>query len=128
MSHIPPELKYTQTHEWVRPHEDGTVIIGITDHAQALMGDMVFVELPEVGRRLTAGQECAVVESVKSASDIYSPVSGMVTATNSVLIDAPETINQDPYGEGWLFCLQPSDTLDQLLDAAAYSELATAAE
>jgi glycine cleavage system H protein len=128
MSDIPPELKYTATHEWVRPNEDGTVTVGVTDHAQAQLGDMVFVELPAVGRALSVGEECAVVESVKAASDVYSPVAGTVTAVNEALGDAPETINQDPYGEGWLFRLTPSGTLDHLLDAAAYTQVEAAAE
>ncbi|MCP5424569.1 MAG: glycine cleavage system protein GcvH [Gammaproteobacteria bacterium] len=128
MSHIPSNLKYTTTHEWVRQESDGTVTVGITDHAQAQLGDMVFVELPEVGRKLKAGEECAVVESVKAASDIYCPLDGTVAEANATLVDTPETINQDPYGEGWLFRLTPSDNLDQLMDAVAYAELEAAVE
>src|SRR3569832_1911439 len=102
MSNIPVDLKYTQSHEWVRRESDGTVTVGITDHAQDLLGDMVFVELPEVGRTVKAGQECAVVESVKAASDVYSPVAGEVVAINEGLSDSPEIVNKDPYGEGWM--------------------------
>ena len=123
MSVIPNDLKYTKTHDWVRLNDDGTVTLGITDHAQSELGDMVFVELPEAGDTLEAGKECAVVESVKAASDIFSPLSGEVTAANEALADAPELINQDPYGEGWLFRMHTSDSLDGLLDAAAYTIL-----
>lgn len=124
MSSIPSELRYASTHEWARLEEDGTVTVGITDHAQNALGDVVFVELPEVGTELNAGQEAGVVESVKAASDIYAPVSGEVIAINSVLEDSPETINADPYHEGWFFRLQPSDLseLDNLLDADGYQE------
>lgn len=122
MSTIPTELKYTKSHEWVRREKDGTVTVGITDHAQDLLGDMVFVELPEPGRKLKAGQECAVVESVKAASDVYSPLSGEVTAMNEAVSGSPELVNKDPYGEGWLMRIKPSAVaeLDALLDAAAY--------
>ncbi len=122
MSNVPSELKYRETHEWVRTEEDGTVTVGITDHAQELLGDLVFVELPEPGKTVSAGGECAVVESVKAASDVYSPLSGEVVAVNEALADAPETVNDDPYGAGWLFKLRPADALelDQLLDAEAY--------
>jgi glycine cleavage system H protein len=122
MSETPAELKYAKSHEWVRQDDDGTVTVGITDHAQELLGDLVFVELPEVGRSLTAGQECAVVESVKAASDVYSPVAGEIVAVNGALADTPELINQGPYGDGWLFRLRPADLtdLDALLDADAY--------
>ncbi|MEL6710765.1 MAG: glycine cleavage system protein GcvH [Pseudomonadota bacterium] len=125
MSHIPDNLKFTTSHEWVQLADDGTANIGITDHAQTLLGDLVFVELPEVGDDLAQGDECAVVESVKAASDVYAPVSGQVVACNGALEDAPETINEDPYAEGWLFRLKLSDTaeLDDLLDAAAYRAL-----
>ncbi|MEE4379114.1 MAG: glycine cleavage system protein GcvH [Candidatus Competibacteraceae bacterium] len=128
MSTIPPELQYTSTHEWVRSNDDGTITVGVTDHAQALLGDMVFVELPELGRKVKAAEECAVVESVKSASDIYSPVTGTITGVNDALIDAPELINQDPYSEGWLFHLETDAALDSLLDAAAYTKLAAETE
>jgi glycine cleavage system H protein len=100
MSNVPGELKYTKSHEWVRIEDDGTAVIGITDHAQAALGDLVFVETPEVGASFDAGDACAVVESVKAASDVYSPLAGEVVAINEVLGDAPETINDDPYGEG----------------------------
>lgn len=121
----PAELKYTKSHEWVRVEPDGTITVGITDHAQELMGDMVFVELPEVGRRVETGKECAVVESVKAASDVYAPVAGEVTAANSALTDAPETVNKDPYGAGWMFRLKPANSADlaALLDAKAYEAL-----
>ena len=130
MSNVPEELKYTKTHEWVRQEEDGTVTIGITDHAQDLLGDMVFVETPEAGTNYGAGDDCAVVESVKAASDVYCPVNGEVTQVNEALADAPELINKDPFGEGWLFKLAPanSDDLSDLLDAQAYTELAESEE
>lgn len=122
MSTIPAELRYASSHEWVREESDGTLTVGITDHAQDLLGDVVFVELPEVGRVVSAGEECAVVESVKAASDIYAPVSGEVIAINDSLDEAPEGVNGDPYGEAWFFRIKPSDSseLDKLLDAEAY--------
>jgi glycine cleavage system H protein len=122
MSDTPAELKYAKTHEWARLEDDGTVTVGISDHAQHALGDVVFVELPEVGAELTAGSEAGVVESVKAASDIYAPVSGEVIAINEKLVDVPETINGDPYGDGWFFRLRPSDAseLDELLDAEGY--------
>jgi len=122
MSNLPEELKYTKEHEWIRDEGDGTVTVGITDHAQELLGDLVFVELPEVGASLETGGDCAVVESVKAASDVYSPLDGEVTAVNEALGDAPETINDDPYGEGWIFKMKVADTgaLGGLLDAAGY--------
>jgi len=121
-TNTPEDLKYTKEHEWVRDNGDGTVTVGITDHAQDELGDLVFVELPEAGHRVAGGEACAVVESVKAASDIYSPLGGEVTEINPVLGDAPETINDDPYGAGWLFKLRPSDAsqLDDLLDATGY--------
>jgi len=125
MSNVPTQLKYLQSHEWLRDEGDGSVTIGITDHAQALLGDLVFVELPELGNKLQAGHECAVVESVKSASDVYSPVSGEVIAINELLVDAPETVNTDPYGAGWL-CrvrLSADNDLAGLLDATSYTAL-----
>lgn len=124
MSNQPNELKYTKTHEWVRAEADGTVTVGITDHAQELLGDMVFIELPEVGANFTSGEECAVVESVKAASDVYIPVAGEVIAVNEELADTPETVNQDPYDTGWLFKLQPEDAGEhgELMDAEAYGE------
>ncbi|RMD80357.1 MAG: glycine cleavage system protein GcvH [Gammaproteobacteria bacterium] len=122
---IPEELRYTRTHEWVRQEEDGSLTVGITDHAQALLGDLVYVELPEPGREVEAGEACAVVESVKAASDVYAPVSGEVSEVNEELADAPERVNEDPYGAGWMFRLRPADPaeLEGLLDAAAYAEL-----
>lgn len=122
MSKTPGNLKYTKSHEWVRREADGTVTVGITDHAQDLMGDLVYVELPEQGRQVSAGKEAAVVESVKAASDVYAPVSGEIVATNSTLADTPETINKDPYGEGWMFKIRSSNPaeIDGLLDAAGY--------
>lgn len=124
MSEIPSDLKFTQSHEWVRDEGDGTVTIGITEHAQELLGDLVFVELPEVGAELDAGDDCAVVESVKAASDVYSPLGGEVVEVNELLNDAPETINNEAYGEGWIFKLKlaDADELEGLLDAAAYAE------
>ena len=125
MSNTPSDLKYASSHEWARLEEDGTVTVGISDHAQNALGDVVFVELPEIGRELTAGQDAGGVDSVNAASDIYAPVSGEVIAINDVLEDSPETINGDPYQLGWFFRLQPSDPaeLDSLLDADAYQEL-----
>lgn len=117
---IPSDLKYTQSHEWVRIEADGSATIGITDHAQDLLGDMVFVENPVVGRTLKAGEECAVVESVKAASDVYAPLSGEVVAINEAVESAPESINQDPYA-AWMFRMTVSGGLDQLMDAAAYT-------
>jgi len=125
MSEVPSELKYSRSHEWVRDEGDGTVTVGITDHAQALLGDLVFVELPEPGTAVSAGAECAVVESVKAASDVYSPVTGEVTEINEALADAPEIINGDAYGEGWMFKVRLGDEseLDELLDADGYTEV-----
>ncbi|WP_177420736.1 glycine cleavage system protein GcvH [endosymbiont of Lamellibrachia barhami] len=125
MSDTPSELRYAKSHEWVKNEGDGTVTIGITDHAQELLGDLVFVDMPEVGDNVEAGSECAVVESVKAASDIYSPVSGEIIAVNEALDDAPETINDDAFGEGWIFKVKLSDgaDLDGLLDAAGYDAL-----
>lgn len=124
MSNVPQDLKYTQTHEWISTEADGTVRIGITDHAQEALGDLVFVELPSVGDELDQGDACAVVESVKAASDIYSPLTGKVVAVNEDLEDDPGMINNDPYGDGWLFELAPADETesDGLLDAATYEE------
>lgn len=116
MSEVRSELRYLSSHEWARVEDDGTVTIGITDHAQAALGDVVFIELPEVGSQVIAGQEAGVVESVKAASDIFSPISGEVIATNPALEDAPETVNASPYDDGWFFKVQPSD-LDELEDA-----------
>jgi glycine cleavage system H protein len=121
---VPAELKYTDSHEWVRAEPDGTLTIGITDHAQEALGDLVFIELPAVGRKLEAGEACAVVESVKAASDVYAPVAGEVVAANTAVADAPEKINADAYGN-WLYRLKPSGAsgLAKLLDAAAYTKL-----
>lgn len=122
MSNTPAELKYAPTHEWLRREQDGTVTVGITDHAQAALGDLVFVEVPEIGRQVSVEEACAVVESVKAASDLYAPVAGEIVAVNEALADTPEQINEDPYGAGWIFKLRPSDeaAIDKLLDAAAY--------
>jgi glycine cleavage system H protein len=122
MSNTPSDLRYAPSHEWARLEEDGTVTVGISDHAQNALGDVVFVELPEVGAELDAGQEAGVVESVKAASDIYAPVSGAVIAVNTTVEESPEMLNGDPYHDGWLFRLQPSAPaeLDSLLDADAY--------
>ena len=121
---IPTHLKYSKSHEWVKSEVDGTVTVGITHHAQELLGDMVFIELPEVGRVLKQKEECAVAESVKAAADVYSPLSGEVTAVNSPLVDEPGKINEDAYS-AWLFKLKPSNTaeLDGLMDAGAYAAL-----
>ncbi|HEU4853711.1 MAG TPA: glycine cleavage system protein GcvH [Nitrosospira sp.] len=121
---IPNDLKYTKSHEWVRLEDDGTATIGITQHAQELLGDMVFVETPAVGRQLKQGDECAVVESVKAAADVYAPITGEVTASNQELASAPEKINQDAYA-AWLFRLKPANTadLEKLLDSAGYQKL-----
>lgn len=124
MSVVPGELKYTKDHEWVRTESDGTVVVGITDHAQHQLGELVFVELPEPGRALRAGEACAVVESVKAASDVYAPVAGTVVAANGALGGEPGLVNRAPYGEGWLFRVQPEAGAPAgLLDAAAYQRL-----
>jgi glycine cleavage system H protein len=129
MSNIPADLKYLSSHEWARVEADGTLTIGISDHAQSALGDLVFVETPDVGRQLKAGEAFAVVESVKAASDVYSPVSGEVLAINDALGATPELINQAPYGEGWLMKVRPSDAAEvaKLLDAAAYQAVVDAA-
>jgi glycine cleavage system H protein len=124
MSELPGDLRYTSEHEWLRKEEDGSVTVGITDHAQSALGDLVFVELPEEGQELESGGEMAVVESVKAASDVYAPVSGTVLEVNSALVDDPEKINADPYGEGWIVRMQPDDDdLGDTMDPAAYQEL-----
>jgi glycine cleavage system H protein len=124
MSELPGELLYTEEHEWLRQEEDGTVTIGITDHAQTALGDLVYVELPEVGAELDAGDEMAVVESVKAASDVYAPVGGTVLAVNNDLADDPEKINSDPYGDGWIVRMQPNDLANSnTMDPNAYQEL-----
>jgi glycine cleavage system H protein len=127
MSNIPAELKYTESHEWVRLESDGTVTVGITEFAQDALGDIVFVELPKVGTTFTAGDDAAVVESVKAASDIYSPLSGEITEVNEAVAGAPESINANAY-DAWLFKLKPADAsqLDGLLDAAAYGKTTAA--
>lgn len=125
MSNIPADLKYASSHEWIRLETDGSYTVGITEHAQELLGDMVFVELPEVGDTVTAGEDCAVAESVKAASDIYAPISGEVIAVNESLEDSPELVNGDAFGEGWFFRVMPSDVseVDGLLDAEGYQEV-----
>ena len=123
MSEIPLELKYTKSHEWVRSEEDGSVTIGISDHAQELLGDLVFVELPEVGTEMSAEDAACVVESVKAASDVYMPISGEIVEVNEELADEPEIINSSPYDSGWLFKVRPSaEELDDLMDADAYQD------
>jgi len=124
-NNVPAELRYTTSHEWVRQNPDGSVTIGITDHAQHALGDLVFAETPEPGRAVAAGEACAVVESVKAASDVYAPIAGAVLAGNDALAEAPEKINADPYGDGWLLKLRPAAAKDveSLLDAAAYAKL-----
>jgi glycine cleavage system H protein len=128
MSDIPADLRYTKSHEWMRKLPDGTVEIGITDHAQQSLGDLVFVEVPEAGRQLAAGDACGVVESVKAASDIYSPLAGEVASGNPALAAQPELINRDPYGEGWILRLKPSGSgaAAESLDAAAYQAVVAA--
>jgi glycine cleavage system H protein len=126
MNEIPGDLKFLKSHEWARVEDNGTVTIGISDHAQGLLGDLVYVELPSVGDDVTAGNACAVVESVKAASDVYAPVSGKVVSVNSALADKPETINEDAFGEGWIFVVKPSNLAEEseeLLDPDAYVEL-----
>jgi glycine cleavage system H protein len=125
MSEIPGDLKFLKSHEWARVEGDGKVTVGISDHAQGLLGDLVYVELPSVGDRVEAGNASAVVESVKAASDVYSPITGTVVEVNSALSDKPETINEDAYGDGWLFVVEAEepDQLNELLDPDAYAEL-----
>ncbi len=129
MSEIPGDLKFLKSHEWARVEGDGKITVGISDHAQGLLGDLVYVDLPSVGDRIDAGNACAVVESVKAASDVYAPISGIITAVNAALVDKPETINEDAYGEGWLFVVdaedndQVSDQLNELLAPDDYAEL-----
>lgn len=124
MSDVPSDLRYRETHEWVRLEDDGSVVVGITDHAQAALGDIVFVELPEPGLSYAQGDACAVVESVKAASDIYAPISGEIIEFNPSLEDDPGLVNSDPYGDGWLYSMTPSDPdeLDQLMDKKEYIE------
>ncbi len=125
MSEIPGDLKFMKSHEWARVEGDGKVTVGISDHAQGLLGDLVYVDLPAVGDSVEAGNACAVVESVKAASDVYSPVSGKVAAVNAALADKPETINEDAYGEGWIFVVEidEPDQLNELLEPDDYAEL-----
>ncbi|TAJ51850.1 MAG: glycine cleavage system protein GcvH [Nevskiaceae bacterium] len=128
MSNIPAELKYAKSHEWVKLQADGTVVVGITDHAQHALGDLVFVETPKVGRKLAAGESCAVVESVKAASDVYAPIAGEVTDTNVTLANTPEILNTDPYEAGWMWkqtVTNPGE-LEVLLDAAGYEKVIAA--
>ena len=127
MSNIPANLKYTETHEWIEDLGNGTVRVGITDHAQELLGDMVYVELPEVGDSFEAGDECAVVESVKAASDVYAPVAGEIIEVNETLTNSPDLVNQDAYQDGWLFVIRLSqpEEMEDLLDAETYKAKAT---
>ncbi|PHM26987.1 glycine cleavage system protein GcvH [Xenorhabdus budapestensis] len=125
MSHVPTELKYTESHEWIRSEGNGEYTVGITEHAQQLLGDMVFVDLPDIGAVVNSGDDCAVVESVKAASDIYAPLSGEVIAVNPALEGSPELVNSEPYNEGWLFRIKVTDEseLTNLLDAESYRSL-----
>ncbi len=130
MSECPAELVYAETHEWARLDEDGNVLVGISDYAQDQLGDVVYVELPELDRSVGAAEEAGVVESVKAASDLYAPVTGTVVAVNDALEDAPELVNQDPYGDGWLFTIEPADEseLDDLMDAETYADFCASGE
>ena len=130
MSECPTELVYAETHEWARFDEDGNVLVGISDYAQDQLGDVVYVELPELDRSVGAAEEAGVVESVKAASDLYAPVTGTVVAVNDALEDAPELVNRDPYGDGWLFTIEPANEseLDDLMDAEAYAEFCESAD
>ena len=125
MSEIPGDLKFRPSHEWVRVEEDGSVTVGISDHAQDQLGDIVFIELPETGRQISAEDEIAIVESVKAASDVYSPISGEIIEINELLIDAPETVNESPYTDGWFLKIQPEniDELNDLLSPDEYGEM-----
>lgn len=125
MSKVPAELKYMKSHEWVKPLPDGNVLIGITDHAQGALGDLVFVDVPKPGRKVAAGEACAVVESVKAASDVYAPIAGEVLEGNATLTGAPETLNSDPYVAGWMWKMKPANAADLhgLLDAAGYQKV-----
>lgn len=130
MSEIPQDLRYTKTHEWIMQNDEGSLTVGVTDHAQSLLGDLVFIEAPEEGTTFQEGDDSAVVESVKAASDVYAPVDGEVTASNEVLEDTPEIINNDPYGDGWIYKIKPEDVgaFDTLMDADEYKELIEADE
>lgn len=126
MNEIPGDLKFLKSHEWARIEDSGRITIGISEHAQGLLGDLVYVELPAVGDSIKQGTACAVVESVKAASDVYSPVTGTIVAVNSALADKPETINEDAYGEGWIFAVEADDAageMDEMLDPDAYAEM-----
>jgi len=125
MSNVPADLKYVKSHEWIKKLADGTVVIGITDHAQHALGDLVFVEVPKVGRKLTANESCAVVESVKAASDVYAPIAGEVIDANGALNNTPEILNSDPYEAGWMWKMKPNNIadVDALLNAAGYQQL-----
>lgn len=124
MSELPGDLRYTSEHEWIRKEQDGSVTIGITDHAQSALGDLVYVELPEVGQEIESGGEMAVVESVKAASDVYAPIAGTVLDVNAALADEPEKINADPYGDGWIVRMQPDDDdLGDTMEPDEYQEL-----
>ena len=124
MSELPGDLYYTKDHEWLRPEEDGSYVVGITEYAQAALGDLVYVELPDVGQELGEGDEMAVVESVKAASDVYAPIAGTVQAVNEELADDPESINNDPFGDGWIVRMTPADgvNLDDMMNPNAYQE------
>jgi len=128
MSEFPGELRYAKSHEWARVEDDGTITVGISDHAQDALGDVVYVELPEVDAKVAASGEAGVVESVKAASDIYAPISGTIIAVNTTLEDAPETVNESPYGDGWFFKLKPNDLgeLENLMDMSTYQKLCEA--
>ena len=130
MSEVPSSLQYSQDHEWMRLEDDGSVVIGVTDHAQQALGELVYVELPEQGQSFSAGDACAVVESVKAASDVYAPISGTVAATNASLEDEPELVNGSPYEDGWLMRLSPANPreLEEQLDADAYQQFLAEAE
>jgi len=122
MNDLPGDLYYTNEHEWLRKEEDGSITVGITDYAQAALGDLVYVETPEIGQNIDAGGEMAVVESVKSASDVYSPLSGKITNVNENLANEPQIINLDPYGEGWIACIFPSDEINNVMNADEYQQ------
>jgi glycine cleavage system H protein len=125
MSNVPKDLRYAKSHEWAKKQPDGTVLVGISDHAQSALGDLVFVEVPKAGRKVAAGEACAVVESVKAASDVYAAIAGEIVESNPALAGAPETLNSDPYGKGWRFKLKPANAaeLEKLLDAAGYEKV-----
>lgn len=120
--HVPDQLRYSENHEWIRVDEDGSVTVGISDYAQDALGDVVYVDLPEAGRTVVAGEVLAEVESTKSVNDVYAPVSGVITSVNEPLVDTPELVNSDPFGEGWFVTIEPAEgwNLDELMDASAY--------